>query len=120
MEKKLDPLATEPSLEEQVANLKGQLTAQGLLLEETIAAHKVELDAKELALAAALDPSAPHFVRGSYNGYTFAPGHVNVRDRQGLLCDTALVLDSASKGDQTAIDLMEWLIEIEYGYLILA
>lgn len=59
-------------------------------------------------------------ISGSYKGYKFDDGHRRVRDQKGKLCDTEKLLASAadkkSEGHNDAVEILEWLIRINYAH----
>lgn len=101
--------------EAQIAELQKQLAAAQA---EAVAAKEAAAAAEAAAAkikAAAETGALP--IEGEYKGYGFQDGHKNVRDREGKLCDTTLLLQQAAAGDATATAIMDWLIWIDYGYL---
>ena len=89
---------------------------------DKIAELQAKLDASEAeknALAAKMatgDTRLP--IAGSYKGYRFDDGHLRIRDKQGLLCGTAELLAAATAKtpDPLAVEVLDWLIEIQYAH----
>lgn len=80
------------------------------------AAEKNAADA-EAALKKAGGPVA---IKGTYKGYGFPAGQTRVRNQNGELCDSQLLLDAAkdkaAPGHAAAVETLEWLIKIQYAY----
>lgn len=107
--------APDQTAEAQIATLQKQLAdakAEAAAAKEAVAAAEA---AAAKIKAAAETGALP--IEGEYNGYGFVDGHKNVRDREGNLCDTTLLLQKAAAGDAMACGIMDWLISIQYGYL---
>ena len=86
---------------------------------EQLAAELAETKRKLAEAQAAMSKSGvPAPLNGSYKGFTFVAGHRRVRDRNGEICDTQMLLDGAAKGDPAACERLDWLIQIKYGYLV--
>lgn len=103
------------SAEEQLAALQAQLaTAQAEAAEAKELAAKAQTENERLREAATTGRLP---IEGSYKGYGFIDGHKNIRDREGRLCDTTMLLKAATEGDAQAVDTLDWLIRIEYAYL---
>lgn len=88
------------------------MTPEEILAE--LQATKAELEVK---LQSGTATSA---IKGSYKGHKFADGHKLVRNNKGELCDTTKLLaaaaDKKADGHADAVALLDWLIEIGYGY----
>ncbi len=91
------------------------IETQAADLAAELAKAKQELAAANAALK---QSGAPAPLTGSYKGFSFQAGHRRVRNQQGELCDTQKLLDAAAAGDATAIEILDWLIKIKYGYLV--
>lgn len=86
---------------------------------QDIASELAETKRQLAAAQAAMSKSGvPAPLNGSYKGFTFVPGHRRVRDRNGEICDTQMLLDGAAQGDPAACERLDWLIQIQYGYLV--
>lgn len=114
---------SEPTIDE----LKAQLEAakqEAYEAQKAAQAAADDLDSvKQYALSLAEkmksgDTSIP--ISGSYKGYKFADGHRRVRNKNGELCDTEKLLaaaaDKNAEGHAEAIEILDWLIKIQYGY----
>lgn len=88
--------------QEKIAELQAQL-----------AAEKAARETLEQKLQSG-DTRVP--IAGSYKGYRFDDGHRRVRDQEGLMCDTAMLLSAAKEKDAKAIATLDWLIELKYAH----
>lgn len=98
---------------EYVENLKKELeSAKQTAAEATTKAEKAEAAMK------ASGAKAP--VTGSYKGYSFDANHRAVRDKNGQKCDSQALLDAANDKNNpnhaAAVEVLDWLIKIEYAY----
>lgn len=117
---------TEPGITSPNAGAPNDAAATAQLELETLRAElekaraeKAEAETARRELETALQTGVTP-IRGSYKGYRFTDGHKNVRNRQGELCDTEMLLTQANDGDATACAVLDWLISIQYGYLVKA
>jgi hypothetical protein len=88
--------------------------------EQDLAAENARLKADLAAAQEALKKGGPAPIPGTYKGHAFVPGHKRVRDADGNMCDTAMLLqaanDPASEGHATACAVLDHLIQIQYAY----
>ena len=119
-------MAQQKSQEELIAELQKQLA-------DSVAARDAAVQAANEAAAAAAAAEAQAealkkasatgtvVINGEYKGYRFADGHKNVRNRAGELCDTEKLIaaanDSAHEAHAEATSTLDWLIDIQYGYI---
>lgn len=102
--------------------IKAELeAAKAELNAEREARANAEKRAEELS-AKIQDGTTSTEIKGSYKGYKFADGHKRVRNSKGELCDTTKLLaaaaDKKSEGHADAVAVLDWLIEINYGYFV--
>lgn len=77
-----------------------------------------ELEKEVAALKSKLGEKTLVPIKGEYKGHRFQDGHRKIRNQSGELCDTQMVMDAAAKGDKTACEILDWLIDLGYAYLI--
>ncbi len=79
---------------------------------------RAELEAEVQELRAQLGQTTNTPITGSYKGKTFVAGHTKIRNASGEICDTQKVMDAAASGDKEACEILDRLIDLQYGYLI--
>jgi hypothetical protein len=88
--------------------------------EQDLAAENARLKADLAAAQEALKKGGPAPIPGTYKGHAFVPGHKRVRDADGKMCDTVMLLQAAnapaSEGHATACAVLDHLIRINYAY----
>jgi len=86
-----------------------------------VAKEQAEKEAAD-ALAALKTSGGPVPIKGKYKGYGFPAGHTRIRNKQGIVCDTQSVLDAANNKESAdhaaAVEILDHLIKIGYGYLV--
>lgn len=98
--------------------LKAELQALKAAASQAIAEKEAAQKEAAEAAAALKATGGPVPIKGSYMGYGFPAGHRRIRDKEGKLCDTQMVLDAANAGDETACAILDHLINLKYGYLV--
>lgn len=94
---------------EYVTKLKAELEAEkNRAAEATAKAEKAESAMK----ASGVKPA----VTGSYKGYSFPANFRTVRNNLGEKCDTQTLLDAAKEKDAAACAILDYLIDIKFGY----
>lgn len=74
-------------------------------------AKKAEKAAETLKASGVAAP-----VDGSYKGYSFPANFRTVRNKLGEKCDTQTLLDKAKEKNPEACAILDYLIEIKFGY----
>jgi uncharacterized lipoprotein YmbA len=108
------------NIQEYAEQLKKELEEAKAAAAAAVTAQKKAEEEAAAAQEALRKSGAPVIIKGSYKGYSFVQGHARVRDKNGVLCDTQMLIDAANdkKSDNyaAACEVLDHLIKIEYAY----